>query len=57
MFAVSLLGMAMILTLGFIHGNLFHSVEITSGVFGALVAPILMLSGVLFPLHILPNII
>jgi|GEM_PF-4518363 len=55
LFAASLLGMAMILTLGFIFGSVFRSVEISSGVLGGFSAPVLMLSGVLFPLYLLPS--
>lgn len=52
----SLLGMAMILTLGFIIGSIFNSAEVVGGMIGFLMAPVLMLSGVLFPLQILPNV-
>lgn len=55
-FIVSLLGITMILLLGFIFGTLFNSVELAGGVLGGMVAPVLMISGVLFPLYILPDI-
>lgn len=53
--ATSLLGMAMILTLGFLLGGIFKSVELTGGLLGALSAPLLMLSGVLLPLRLFPK--
>lgn len=56
MFAASLLGMAMILTFGFIFGSIFKSAEVVGGLIGGLMAPVLMLSGVLFPLYILPSV-
>lgn len=55
LFLASLLGMAMVLMLGFIFGSIFNSPEVAGGLLGGLFAPVLMLSGVLFPLHILPG--
>ncbi|WP_054705692.1 ABC transporter permease [Bacillus sp. JCM 19041] len=51
-FGISLLGLLMILTLGFIFGSLLNSPEVAGALLGGLSAPLLMLSGVLMPLSI-----
>jgi ABC-2 type transport system permease protein len=55
--AVSLIGMIMILNIGFFFGGFMRSVEIAGGILGALAAPLLMFSGVLLPFYILPDIL
>ncbi|WP_377887565.1 ABC transporter permease [Alkalihalobacillus sp. R86527] len=55
LFAVSLLGMAMILSLGFIFGGILKSVELAGGLLGGFSAPLLIFSGVLLPLTIMPE--
>lgn len=54
---VSLIGMIMILSLGFLFGGFMSSVEIAGGILGAISAPILMLSGVMMPFYIMPDIV
>lgn len=53
--SISLLGMVMILTIGFFFGNFFNNVELASGVLSSFMVPLLMLSGALLPTHILPE--
>jgi len=55
LFLASLLGMALILTIGFLLGGVLNSVELAGGILGGLSAPVLMLSGVLLPLTIFPK--
>jgi ABC-2 type transport system permease protein len=55
-FLVSLLGMCMILTIGFLFGGILNSAELAGGLLGGLSAPILMFSGVLLPLTIFPEV-
>jgi ABC-2 type transport system permease protein len=54
---LSLLGVGLMLTLGFLFGSIFKSSEVTSGVLAGVSAPLLMLSGVLLPFSLLPSII
>jgi ABC-2 type transport system permease protein len=54
---LSLLGVGLMLTLGFLFGSIFKSSEVTSGVLAGVSAPLLMLSGVLLPFSLLPDII
>jgi ABC-2 type transport system permease protein len=54
---LSLLGVGLMLTLGFFFGSVFKSSEVTSGVLAGVSAPLLMLSGVLLPFTLLPDII
>ncbi|WP_077706043.1 ABC transporter permease [Virgibacillus dokdonensis] len=55
-YGASLLGMCLILPLGFIFGSIFNSVEVSGALLGGISAPVLMLSGVLLPLTIFPDI-
>lgn len=54
---LSLLGVGLMLTLGFLFGSIFKSSEVTSGILAGVSAPLLMLSGVLLPFSLLPDII
>jgi ABC-2 type transport system permease protein len=49
--------MVMILTLGFLFGGLFNNMEIASGILSFSMVPLLMLSGAMLPLYILPDVI
>ncbi|GAK02719.1 hypothetical protein JCM19037_974 [Geomicrobium sp. JCM 19037] len=50
--AISMLTLAMMVTLGFIFGSILQSAETAGALLGGLSAPVLMLSGVLMPLSI-----
>ncbi|GAK10582.1 ABC transporter permease [Geomicrobium sp. JCM 19039] len=50
--AISMLTLAMMVTLGFIFGSILQSVETAGALLGGLSAPVLILSGVLMPLSI-----
>ncbi|GAA0383111.1 ABC transporter permease [Bacillus horti] len=52
-----LLGILLMLTLGFFFGSVFRSAEIASGVLSFLIVPILFISGVLLPFSIIPEFI
>ncbi|MDO7907921.1 ABC transporter permease [Paenibacillus sp. JX-17] len=52
---ISLLGMGMILTLGFLLGGLFNNTELASGVLSFGMIPLLLLSGAMLPSYILPE--
>lgn len=53
---ISLLGMCFILILGFLMGGLFNNTELASGVLSVGMMPLIMLSGAMLPLYILPDI-
>jgi len=53
--ATAALGLAMVFALGFCLGGLLRSPEVTSNAVGALLPVVLMLSGVLIPLELLPD--
>lgn len=53
---ISLLGVCMILILGFLFGGIFNNVEVASGVLSMVLVPLIMLSGAMLPLYILPDI-
>jgi len=55
-FLISLLGIIVMITLGFFLSGLFKHVEIASGLLSGLMAPVLMISGVLLPLSIMPKV-
>ncbi|NWO15012.1 ABC transporter permease [Virgibacillus sp.] len=52
---IGLLGLVMILTLGFLFGGVFNNTEIASGVLSFGIFPLVMLSGAMLPLYILPD--
>jgi ABC-2 type transport system permease protein len=52
---ISLLGMIMILTIGFFFGNFFKNEEVASGILPFVMMPLLFLSGALLPSQILPE--
>lgn len=54
---ISLLGMMMILIFGFFFANFFNNIEVASGLLNALVVPLLMVSGTLLPIYILPDVV
>lgn len=53
---IGMLGLVMILTLGFLFGGIFHNVEVASGVLSFAIVPLVMLSGAMLPLYILPDV-
>lgn len=53
---ISLLGICMFLIFGFLFGGLFNHVELASGVLSFLMVPLIMLSGAMLPLYILPDV-
>jgi ABC-type multidrug transport system permease subunit len=54
MLFTSLLGLAMLLALGYLLGGLLPSPEVANGIFGVLSPLLLMATGLLFPLELLP---
>jgi ABC-type polysaccharide/polyol phosphate export permease len=54
MLFTSLLGLAMLLALGYVLGGLLPSPEVANGIFGVLSPLLLMATGLLFPLELLP---
>ncbi|WP_042224259.1 ABC transporter permease [Oceanobacillus manasiensis] len=53
---IGLIGLLMILTLGFLFGGIFNNTEVASGVLSFGMVPLAMLSGAMLPLHILPDV-
>ncbi|CDO02962.1 inner membrane transport permease [Oceanobacillus picturae] len=53
---ISLIGLVMILTFGFLLGGIFNKTELASGVLSFGMMPLIMLSGAMLPLHILPDV-
>ncbi|MFB7155427.1 ABC transporter permease [Lysinibacillus sp. NPDC056232] len=54
---IGMLGLVMILTLGFLFGGLFNNAELASGVLSFGMVPLVMLSGAMLPLYILPDVV
>ncbi|WDU79264.1 MULTISPECIES: ABC transporter permease [Lysinibacillus] len=52
---VSVLGLCMLFSVGYLMGGLINSEEVANGISGGLLAPLLMLCGILFPLEYLPD--
>ena len=53
----ALLGILMTLALGYVLGEIIPSAEAAGGIIGGLMAPILMLTGIMLPFSIMPTII
>lgn len=56
LFLVSVIDVIFMLTLGFLFGGLFKSIEVASGLLSVLMVPVLMISGVMMPISILPDL-
>lgn len=52
---VSLIGLVMLFAIGYLVASMDISVEVVSGLSGGILAPLLILSGLLMPLTLLPN--
>lgn len=53
---IAMLGLIMILCLGFLFGGLFNNAELASGALSLGMIPLVMLSGAMLPLYILPDV-